>query len=124
MSSRPSKHMKLKLNPRTPSPDSDKADSAPVKVLFWNTQLAAPGFAHKAKTSYFTVLDSPTKVERDPDTIQWNEEAATTPCSRSHPLDLSEYLFLDPAYIRQCEMDDTDHKRCRRTVASVSFITI
>ena len=114
------KRVKLQLQHRTPSPDSD-ADNTPLPtVLFRNTQLASPGGSRKASTSYLPTLGSPTKPTRNREDDQWDD--SEVPPAPSHPgdIDVEQYPFLDPAYIHQCEMDDPVRTRRRRTTASVS----
>ena len=114
------KCVKLQLQHRTPSPDSD-ADNTPLPtVLFRNTQLASPGGSRKASTSYLPTLGSPTKPTRNREDDQWDD--SEVPPAPSHPgdIDVEQYPFLDPAYIHQCEMDDPVRTRRRRTTASVS----
>lgn len=117
------KRIKLQLQHRTPSPDSDNAP--PPSILFRNTQLASPGGSRKASTTYLPAPGSP-RATRHREEYQWNEELPPTPSSPgdipSSPggIDIEEYPFLDPAYIHQCELDDPVRRRRRRTTASVS----
>lgn len=123
MPSRAAKRQKLQFDHRTPSPDSDEAESPTrANILFRNTTLASPGGSRKAYTNYLPAHGSPSTSRRNRDEVVWNDEAPTSaPASATvKEVEAAEYPFLDPAYLHQCNMDNPDHKR-RRTNASVSF---
>lgn len=121
MPARAAKRQKLKFDLRTPSPDSDEAESSTrPNILFRNTTLASPGRSRQGVTTYLPAHVSPTKSGRNREEVQWNVEAPEVAPSSPGEIDMGEYPFLDPAYVQQCDMNHPGHKQ-RRTNASVGL---